>query len=77
MLGLDLGTKTIGMATSDLTGQMADPRETIRRTKFMADAKALLAFADEGRHWPSGDGPAAQHGWIRGPTGPGDPRLCA
>jgi putative Holliday junction resolvase len=47
MLGLDLGTKTIGMATSDLTGQVATPRETIRRTKFMADAKALLAFAEK------------------------------
>ncbi len=45
MLGLDLGTKTIGMATSDLTGPVATPRETIRRTKFMADAKALLTFA--------------------------------
>jgi len=45
LLGLDLGTKTIGMATSDLTRQVATPRETIRRTKFMADAKALLEFA--------------------------------
>lgn len=45
LLGLDLGTKTIGMATSDLTRQVATPRETIRRTKFMADAKSLLDFA--------------------------------
>lgn len=47
MLGLDLGTKTIGMATSDFTGQFATPRETIRRTKFTADAQLLLAFADK------------------------------
>ncbi len=45
MLGLDLGTKTIGLATSDLTRQIASPRETIRRTKFTLDAKALLDFA--------------------------------
>ena len=45
LLGLDLGSKTIGMATSDLTRQVATPRETIRRTKFMADAKSLLDFA--------------------------------
>jgi putative holliday junction resolvase len=45
LLGLDLGTKTIGLATSDLTRQVATPRETIRRSKFMADAKALLDFA--------------------------------
>lgn len=45
MLGLDLGTKTIGMATSDFTGQFATPRETIRRSKFTLDAQQLLAFA--------------------------------
>jgi putative holliday junction resolvase len=45
ILGLDLGTKTIGLATADLEGQIATPRETIARTKFMADAKLLLAFA--------------------------------
>jgi putative holliday junction resolvase len=45
LLGLDLGTKTIGLATSDLTRQIATPRETIARKKFTEDAKALLAFA--------------------------------
>ncbi len=45
LLGLDLGTKTIGMATSDLTRQIATPRETITRKKFTRDAEALLAFA--------------------------------
>ncbi len=45
LLGLDLGTKTIGMATSDLTRQIATPRHTIGRTKFTIDAKLLLDFA--------------------------------
>ena len=47
LLGLDLGTKTIGMATSDLTRQIATPRHTIARTKFTVDAKELLAFATQ------------------------------
>ena len=46
LIGLDLGTKTIGIATSDLTRQIATPRYTIERTKFMAEAKELLAFAE-------------------------------
>ena len=45
LLGIDLGTKTIGLATSDLTRQIATPRHTIARTKFQADAKLLLDFA--------------------------------
>jgi putative holliday junction resolvase len=45
ILGLDLGTKTIGLATADLEGQIATPRETIARTKFTLDAKQLLDFA--------------------------------
>jgi putative holliday junction resolvase len=45
ILGLDLGTKTIGLATADLVGRIATPRETLGRTKFTADAKLLLDFA--------------------------------
>ena len=45
ILGLDLGSKTIGMATADFTLSIATPRMTITRTKFQADAKALLEFA--------------------------------
>lgn len=44
--GLDLGTKTIGVAVSDLGWRLANPRPVIRRTKFQADAVALLAFLD-------------------------------
>jgi putative holliday junction resolvase len=45
ILGLDLGTKTVGLATADVTGKIATPRETIARTKFTADAKLLVDFA--------------------------------
>ena len=47
LLGLDVGTKTIGLALSDVMRQIATPLETIRRTKFMADAARLLALAAE------------------------------
>jgi putative Holliday junction resolvase len=47
LLGLDLGTKTIGVALSDVTRTIASPVETIRRTKFRADAARLLALAEE------------------------------
>ena len=41
LLGIDLGTKTIGVAVSDATRMTATPIETIRRTKFTADAARL------------------------------------
>ena len=41
MLGLDVGTKTIGMALSDVTRFIATPYDTVRRTKFTSDAKAI------------------------------------
>ena len=43
LIGLDLGTKTIGLALSDIGRRIASPLLTIARTKFTADAKALLA----------------------------------
>ena len=45
LLGLDLGTKTIGVAVSDALRYSATPLETIRRTKFTADALQLEALA--------------------------------
>jgi putative holliday junction resolvase len=45
LMGLDLGTKMIGIALSDVTRQIATPFETIRRTKFNADAARLLNLA--------------------------------
>jgi putative Holliday junction resolvase len=47
LIGLDLGTKTIGVAVSDVTRMIASPLETIRRTKFGADAARLLAITSE------------------------------
>lgn len=41
LLGLDLGTKTIGVAVSDSMRYSATPLETIKRTKFTADAVRL------------------------------------
>jgi putative Holliday junction resolvase len=45
LMGLDLGTKTIGLAVSDPERRIASPLRTIARTKFKADAAALLADA--------------------------------
>jgi putative Holliday junction resolvase len=47
LLGLDLGSKTIGLAVSDPGLVVASPIETIRRTRFTADATALFARVDE------------------------------
>lgn len=44
LAGLDLGTKTIGIALSDLGLRIATPRVTIQRTKFGKDAESLLAL---------------------------------
>ncbi|MFD2233037.1 Holliday junction resolvase RuvX [Phaeospirillum tilakii] len=46
LLGLDLGSKTIGLALSDVSRTVATPFETLRRAKFTADATALLAIVD-------------------------------
>ncbi len=45
LIGLDLGTRTIGVALSDLRRQVATPAQVIARTKFAADAAALLGLA--------------------------------
>jgi putative holliday junction resolvase len=42
LLGLDVGTKTIGMALSDTTLLLATPFDTIRRTRFRDDAERLV-----------------------------------
>lgn len=45
LMGLDLGTKTIGVAISDGMRYSATPLETIKRAKFTADAERLAALA--------------------------------
>src|SRR5690606_7107247 len=42
--GIDLGTKTIGVAVSDPSLSLASPRPVIMRKKFAADAEALLTL---------------------------------
>lgn len=49
LMGLDLGTKTIGVAVSDTLHHIATPVLTIKRKKFGLDADVLLALMDE-RH---------------------------
>jgi putative Holliday junction resolvase len=47
LIGLDLGTKTIGVATSDPDRRLATAVETIARKAFTADAARILALAAE------------------------------
>jgi putative Holliday junction resolvase len=49
LIGLDLGTKTIGVAASDPERRLATGVETIARGKFSADAARLLTLAAERR----------------------------
>ena len=44
LAGLDVGTKTIGLAICDSGWHFAGPCKTIRRTKFTKDLEALRAF---------------------------------
>jgi putative Holliday junction resolvase len=45
LMGLDLGTITIGVATSDRTRSIATPIETIARKKFTFDSARLMEIA--------------------------------
>jgi putative Holliday junction resolvase len=47
LLGLDIGTKTIGLAVCDTGHAIATPLTTIRRTKFSEDIKVLATIAGE------------------------------
>lgn len=47
LAGLDLGTKTIGVAVSDGLRQVASPLMVIRRTKFTQDAAQLLKLIED------------------------------
>lgn len=47
LLGLDLGSKTIGLALSDVRRTIATPMETIRRSRFTRDAERLAAVIAE------------------------------
>jgi putative Holliday junction resolvase len=47
LIGIDAGTKTLGLALSDVTRTIASAMTTIRRTRFAADAAALLVEVRE------------------------------
>ncbi len=49
LIGLDLGSKTIGVAVSDPDRRLAAPVETIFRKRFNLDAARLFALASERR----------------------------
>jgi putative holliday junction resolvase len=49
LIGLDLGTKTIGVAVCDPDRRVATPVETIIRKRFALDAERILALAAERR----------------------------
>lgn len=70
LIGLDLGTKTIGLALSDVTRLIASPLETIARRKLADDGGRIMALAAEHGvtglvlglplNLDGGDGPRAQ-----------------
>jgi putative Holliday junction resolvase len=47
LMGLDLGTKTIGLAISDDGQSIATPLQTIKRTKFQDDLKIIAGVVKE------------------------------
>jgi len=49
LIGLDLGSKTIGVAASDPDRRVAAPVETIARKRFTLDARRILDLAGERR----------------------------
>lgn len=49
LIGIDMGTKTLGLALSDITRIIASPLTVIRRTKFKQDVAELLRLAAEHR----------------------------
>ncbi len=47
LIGLDVGSKTIGIALSDPSRMIASPHSTIRRGKFADDAESLASLYRE------------------------------
>ena len=47
LIGIDAGTKTFGLALSDVTRTIASPLETIIRRKFTLDMVRLFALTSE------------------------------
>ncbi len=47
LIGIDMGTKTLGLALSDVMRSIASPLETIKRRKFSVDIVRLLELGEE------------------------------
>jgi putative pre-16S rRNA nuclease len=47
LMGIDLGTKTIGLALSDVERRLATPLETIKRIKYRQDVEKMLTLAQK------------------------------
>lgn len=47
LMGIDLGTKTIGLALSDVERRLASPLETIKRLKYSTDVAKMLDLAEK------------------------------
>jgi putative Holliday junction resolvase len=56
IIGLDVGSKTVGIAISDLLGLTAQPHSTLRRKNLQADVEALATLAKnhEAQQWVIG-----------------------
>src|SRR5256712_13522351 len=67
LIGLDLGTKTIGVAASDPDRRIAAGVETIMRGKFASDAARLLGLASERKAVGFVLGPALNMDGSEGP----------
>ena len=48
-LGIDVGSKTLGLALSDVTLTIATPLDTLRRGKFAGDAESLREIVERER----------------------------
>ena len=48
-LGIDIGSKTLGLALSDVTLTIATPLDTLRRGKFAGDAESLREIVERER----------------------------
>ena len=47
LIGIDAGTKTLGLALSDVTRTIASPLVVLHRKRFKEDAAELMRLADE------------------------------
>ena len=77
LIGVDLGTKTIGLALSDVERRVATPLGVVKRTPLRQGRRGAERAHPRVRRLRAGRRPAAQHGRRRRPARPGDARLPA